>query len=162
MPDFCGICCVVLLGMPVLEEPCIFNFDGNKLPSFPITPALGAASLDVGLLWELSSFGDAVLAVWKRTKWRKDDDLVFYVPFNIFFFVSDIKMMEGWHGKALCYEVQYNYELNSIFKGVYTHDLDSWSEDRSANHSATRMLQIQKDMETWQKYLSGYWIFLLS
>ena len=60
MPDFCGICWVVLLGMPELatllgmpelvEELGIFNFDGNKLLSFPMTAALGAESLDLGIL----------------------------------------------------------------------------------------------------------------
>ena len=51
MPDFCGSSEAVLLGTPAVEveEVGAFSFDGNKLLSFPMTPALGADSLDLGL-----------------------------------------------------------------------------------------------------------------
>ena len=49
-----------------------------------------------------------------------DDDLVFYVPFNI---ICHYEMMNGCLWKALCNEAPYSHEVNFTSSRIQTQDL---------------------------------------
>ena len=80
MADFCGGSRPVLLGIPVDEDeaPGAFNFEGNRLLSFPTMPALGADKRDFGLVWAVPS-GDGIFV-----DWNANSSLFSYVYYIVF------------------------------------------------------------------------------